>query len=67
MTRTFLLIGDIGDDVYHVGDEATLLRRNPRIFQFGRDFHFSAPARHQAFLSPECPLKVRVGANSPSL
>ena len=51
---------------HHVGDEPALLRRDARVLELGCDLHvpYSAEAR---FLSPECPLNVRVGANSPSL
>src|SRR5579875_980312 len=52
-----------------VGDEPALLRRDACVAQDCGDFcHVRAPqVAASTFLSPECALNVRVGANSPNL
>src|SRR6185437_10139358 len=52
-----------------VRDQAAFLRRDARVAQDCGDFHRCKPLQVAAstFLSPECALKMRVGANSPSL
>ena len=56
---------------HDVGDEPAFLRRDVRVFELGGDLHvgYRSPAQAPAstFLSPECDLNVRVGANSPNL
>src|SRR5262249_47012605 len=51
-----------------VGDQPALLRGDAGIPQYGGDLHCPIPQVAVSTLrSPECVLKVRVGANSPSL
>src|SRR6185312_2898454 len=56
----------------HVGDEPAFLRRQAYASQRGNGFHSGPHLRlvtvgAATFLSEECPLNVRVSANSPSL
>src|SRR3979490_804151 len=58
---------------HHLGDQPALLRGNARVAQFGGHLHRVlrrlqvAATAASTLRSPECALKVRVGANSPSL